>query len=155
MRRARVTAGMRDATLNVERLSLCATTSEESRARCWRSAKARAVCSDNVPTPRGAMRHADASPTPRVTMSPASSSPPLLTRPPPSRTDLAAPNNCFVHTMGRDESLDALVEILKSLVPIAKAVPILGPTVEGSLEAAIRVIEFTQVSYPTYTCAAE
>jgi hypothetical protein len=53
--------------------------------------------------------------------------------------------NRFVHTMGRDESLDALVEILKGLVPIAKAVPILGPTVEGSLEATIQVIEFTQV----------
>jgi hypothetical protein len=47
--------------------------------------------------------------------------------------------------MGRDEKLESFVETLKLLVAVAKAVPILGPCVEGSLEAAITVIEYTQV----------
>jgi hypothetical protein len=47
--------------------------------------------------------------------------------------------------MGRDDTLDAFVETLKVLVPIAKAVPLLGPCVEGSLEAAITIIESSQV----------
>jgi hypothetical protein len=51
----------------------------------------------------------------------------------------------LLHRMGRDETLDTFVETLELLVPIAKAVPILGSTVEGSLEAAIKVIQFTQV----------
>jgi hypothetical protein len=34
---------------------------------------------------------------------------------------------------------------LKTLIPIAKAVPVLGSRVEGSLEAAIKVAEAAEV----------
>jgi hypothetical protein len=44
-------------------------------------------------------------------------------------------------TMAPDEAID----ILKVLVPIAKAVPILGAPVEGSLEALSKILEFAQV----------
>jgi hypothetical protein len=47
--------------------------------------------------------------------------------------------------MNRDDALDTLVETLELLVPIAKAVPALGSTIEGVLEAAIKVIKFAQV----------
>jgi hypothetical protein len=47
--------------------------------------------------------------------------------------------------MNRSNVLDILVETLELLVPIAKAVPALGQTVEGALEAAIKVIKFSQV----------
>jgi hypothetical protein len=48
--------------------------------------------------------------------------------------------------MNRDDALDVLIETLELLVPIAKAVPALGQTVEGALEAAIKVIKFAKVS---------
>jgi hypothetical protein len=48
--------------------------------------------------------------------------------------------------MNRDEGLDILIETLELLVPIAKAVPALGSTIEGALEAAIKVIKFAKVS---------
>jgi hypothetical protein len=41
--------------------------------------------------------------------------------------------------------LGDLIYHLKTLVPIAKAVPILGSRVEGSLEAAIKIAEATEV----------
>jgi hypothetical protein len=47
----------------------------------------------------------------------------------------------LLFTMALDEAID----ILKVLVPIAKAVPILGAPVEGSLEALSKVLEFAQV----------
>jgi hypothetical protein len=47
--------------------------------------------------------------------------------------------------MDRDTALDVLIETLELLVPIAKAVPALGTTVEGALEAAIKVVKFAQV----------
>jgi hypothetical protein len=42
-------------------------------------------------------------------------------------------------------ALDEAIDILKVLVPIAKAVPILGAPVEGSLEALSKILEFAQV----------
>jgi hypothetical protein len=41
-------------------------------------------------------------------------------------------------------ALDEAIDILKVLVPIAKAVPILGAPVEGSLEALSKILEFAQ-----------
>jgi hypothetical protein len=52
--------------------------------------------------------------------------------------------------MNRDDALDVFIEALELLVPIAKAIPALGPTVEGALEAAIKVIKFAKVSL--YDC---
>jgi hypothetical protein len=54
---------------------------------------------------------------------------------------LLAPSTLF--TMALDEAID----ILKVLVPIAKAVPILGAPVEGSLEALSKILEFAQVRH--------
>jgi hypothetical protein len=42
-------------------------------------------------------------------------------------------------------ALDEAIDILNVLVPIAKAVPILGAPVEGSLEALSKILEFAQV----------
>jgi hypothetical protein len=64
---------------------------------------------------------------------------------PPSSRPRPRCYNRAIHNMGRDETLDAFVETLKVLVPIAKAVPLLGSSVEGSLEAAITIIESSQV----------
>jgi hypothetical protein len=44
-------------------------------------------------------------------------------------------------------ALDEAIDILNVLVPIAKAVPILGAPVEGSLEALSKILEFTQVRH--------
>jgi hypothetical protein len=44
-------------------------------------------------------------------------------------------------------ALEEAIDILKVLVPIAKAVPILGVPVEGSLEALSKIIEFAQVRH--------
>jgi hypothetical protein len=44
-------------------------------------------------------------------------------------------------------ALDQAIDILNVLVPIAKAVPILGAPVEGSLEALSRILEFAQARY--------
>jgi hypothetical protein len=48
-------------------------------------------------------------------------------------------------------NLSDLIKHLKILVPIAKAVPILGSKVEGSLEAAIQVMEAAEVSVALWT----
>jgi hypothetical protein len=37
---------------------------------------------------------------------------------------------------------------LEILVPIAKAVPVFGAPVEGSLEAAIRILRYATVGHP-------
>jgi hypothetical protein len=47
--------------------------------------------------------------------------------------------------MDRDDALDVFIEALELLVPIVKAIPALGQTVEGALEAAIKVIKFAKV----------
>jgi hypothetical protein len=44
-------------------------------------------------------------------------------------------------------ALDEAMEILEVLVPIAKAVPILGAPVEGSLEALSKILKFAQVRH--------
>jgi hypothetical protein len=44
-------------------------------------------------------------------------------------------------------ALDEAIDILKVLVPIAKAVPVLGAPVEGSLEALSKILEFAQVRH--------
>jgi hypothetical protein len=44
-------------------------------------------------------------------------------------------------------ALDEVIDILNVLVPIAKAVPILGAPVEGSLEALSKILEFAQVRH--------
>jgi hypothetical protein len=44
-------------------------------------------------------------------------------------------------------SLEEALEILEVLVPIAKAVPILGAPVEGSLEALSKILKFAQVRH--------
>jgi hypothetical protein len=44
-------------------------------------------------------------------------------------------------------ALDELINSLKVLVPIAKAVPKLGPPVEGSLEALITILELAKVRH--------
>jgi hypothetical protein len=41
-------------------------------------------------------------------------------------------------------ALEEAISILKVLVPIAKAVPVLGAPVEGSLEALSKILEFAQ-----------
>jgi hypothetical protein len=41
-------------------------------------------------------------------------------------------------------ALEDAVAILEVLVPIAKAVPVLGAPVEGSLEALKKILEFAQ-----------
>jgi hypothetical protein len=38
-----------------------------------------------------------------------------------------------------------LIRGLEILVPIAKAVPVLGAPVEGSLEAAIKIMQYAEV----------
>jgi hypothetical protein len=46
-------------------------------------------------------------------------------------------------------ALDEAIDILNFLVPIAKAVPILGAPVEGSLEALSKILEFAHArSWP-------
>jgi hypothetical protein len=42
-------------------------------------------------------------------------------------------------------ALEDWIETLELLIPIARAVPVLGPPVEGSLEAAMKILQFTQV----------
>jgi hypothetical protein len=69
---------------------------------------------------------------------------------PQCRHSFPSDNNVLelAHTLGvmnRGDALDVFVETLELLVPIAKAVPALGQTVEGALEAAIRVIKLAQV----------
>jgi hypothetical protein len=44
--------------------------------------------------------------------------------------------------------MEDIIRSLKVLVPIAKAVPVLGSRVEGSLEAAIHILEMVQVRSP-------
>jgi hypothetical protein len=44
-------------------------------------------------------------------------------------------------------ALDEAIDILQVLVPIAKAVPLLGAPVEGSLEALSKILEFAQVRH--------
>jgi hypothetical protein len=44
-------------------------------------------------------------------------------------------------------ALDEAMEILEVLAPIAKAVPILGAPVEGSLEALSKILKFAQVRH--------
>jgi hypothetical protein len=44
-------------------------------------------------------------------------------------------------------ALEEAIKILKVLVPIAKAVPILDAPVEGSLEALINILEFAQARH--------
>jgi hypothetical protein len=44
-------------------------------------------------------------------------------------------------------ALDEAIDILKVLVPIAKAVPVLGAPVEGSLEALSKILELAQVRH--------
>jgi hypothetical protein len=43
-------------------------------------------------------------------------------------------------------NLDVAITILETLTPIAKAIPVLGAPVEGSLEAAGKILKFAQVS---------
>jgi hypothetical protein len=42
-------------------------------------------------------------------------------------------------------SLEGWIKTLELLIPIAKAVPVLGSPVEGSLEAAVKILRFAQV----------
>jgi hypothetical protein len=42
--------------------------------------------------------------------------------------------------------LELAISALDVLVPIAKAVPVLGPSVEGALEAVGRILECAKVS---------
>jgi uncharacterized protein (UPF0210 family) len=42
-------------------------------------------------------------------------------------------------------ALEDLIKTLELLVPIAKAVPVLGSPVEGSLETAVKILRFAQV----------
>jgi hypothetical protein len=42
-------------------------------------------------------------------------------------------------------SFEGWIKTLEILIPIAKAVPLLGSPVEGSLEAAIKILQFAQV----------
>jgi hypothetical protein len=44
-------------------------------------------------------------------------------------------------------ALEEAIDILEILVPIAKAVPILGAPVEGSLEALKKILEFAQARH--------
>jgi hypothetical protein len=52
--------------------------------------------------------------------------------------------NAF-EAMNRDDKLDALVSVLELLIPFAQAVPTLGSSIEGALQAAIKVITLAQV----------
>jgi hypothetical protein len=56
------------------------------------------------------------------------------------------PVSQLLEAMNHDERLDVLIETIELLVPIAKAIPALGQTVEGALEAAIKVIKFAKVN---------
>jgi hypothetical protein len=47
--------------------------------------------------------------------------------------------------MSRAALLDSFVETLELLAPIGKTLPVVGNSVEGSLEAAVKVIKFAQV----------
>jgi hypothetical protein len=42
-------------------------------------------------------------------------------------------------------ALEDLIKTLELLVPIAKTVPVLGSPVEGSLDAAVKILRFAQV----------
>jgi hypothetical protein len=42
-------------------------------------------------------------------------------------------------------ALEDLIKTLELLVPIAKAVPVLGAPVEGTLEAAVKILQLAQV----------
>jgi hypothetical protein len=44
-------------------------------------------------------------------------------------------------------ALDEIINSLKVLVPIAKAVPVLGARYEGSLEALITILELAKVRH--------
>jgi hypothetical protein len=44
-------------------------------------------------------------------------------------------------------ALDEAIDLLKVLVPIAKAIPILGAPLEGSLEALSKILEFAQARH--------
>jgi hypothetical protein len=61
----------------------------------------------------------------------------------PSSTISLPSSNRHDHIMALEEAL----EILEVLVPIAKAVPILGVPVEGSLEALSKILKFAQVRH--------
>jgi hypothetical protein len=41
--------------------------------------------------------------------------------------------------------VDGVIETLDALVPIARAIPVLGVPVDSSLEAAKKILEYTQV----------
>jgi hypothetical protein len=45
-------------------------------------------------------------------------------------------------------SLESWINTLELLLPIAKAVPVLGSPVEGSLEAAVKILQFAQARRP-------
>jgi hypothetical protein len=61
----------------------------------------------------------------------------------PSPTISHLSSNRHDHKMALEEAL----EIFEMLVPIAKAVPILGAPVEGSLEALSKILKFAQVRH--------
>jgi hypothetical protein len=42
-------------------------------------------------------------------------------------------------------ALEGLIQTLELLIPIAKAIPLLGSPVEGSLEAAVKIVQLAQV----------
>jgi hypothetical protein len=42
-------------------------------------------------------------------------------------------------------ALESWIQALELLTPVAKAVPVLGAPVEGSLEAAVKILKFAQV----------
>jgi hypothetical protein len=48
-------------------------------------------------------------------------------------------------------ALDQVLETIELLVPLAKAIPVLGSTVEGSLEAVAKIIKYAQVRLPCKT----
>jgi hypothetical protein len=48
--------------------------------------------------------------------------------------------------------LGLLIDALKILTPIAEAIPVLGASVKGSLEAATRILEYAQVSCFSLEC---
>jgi hypothetical protein len=45
-------------------------------------------------------------------------------------------------------SLEGAITILAVLAPIAKAIPVLGAPVEGSLEALTKILEFAKARHP-------
>jgi hypothetical protein len=53
----------------------------------------------------------------------------------------------LAHSSLATMALDEVIDVLKVLVPIAKAVPILGAPVEGSLEALSKILEFAQARH--------